>query len=143
MNRQTNIQSEFVELIPERLEPGKLYISHRYSTAVHLCCCGCGREVVTPLNPAKWRFTESRGTVSLFPSIGNWSFPCKSHYWITDSHIHWASTMSSALIAAVQNRDKQDAENYIRSIKPSSTGRSKIGEWWAKIIHRLRDWRVR
>ena len=28
------------------------------STAPHFCCCGCGCEVVTPLNPAKWRLAE-------------------------------------------------------------------------------------
>lgn len=31
--------------------------------------------MVTPLNPAKWGLTEVNGTVSLNPSVGNWSFP--------------------------------------------------------------------
>ncbi|MDH2348718.1 DUF6527 family protein [Bradyrhizobium sp. SSUT77] len=26
---------------------------------MHLCCCGCGREVVTPLAPAQWRLTST------------------------------------------------------------------------------------
>lgn len=75
MTRTGQLIPEFVEFIPERLAPEVLYISKRYSTASHLCCCGCGLEVVTPLNPAKWRLIENNGTVSLHPSIGNWSFP--------------------------------------------------------------------
>ncbi|RVD67411.1 hypothetical protein EN751_36940, partial [Mesorhizobium sp. M4A.F.Ca.ET.029.04.2.1] len=54
----------FVDFIPDELEVGVIYISRRYSTASHLCCCGCGREVVTPLNPAKWRLVEKDGKVS-------------------------------------------------------------------------------
>lgn len=69
------IQPEVVEYIPERLNPDILYISRRFSTAAHLCCCGCGSEVVTPLNPAKWRLIERGGKVSLTPSVGNWSLP--------------------------------------------------------------------
>src|SRR3546814_4876362 len=85
-----------VETIPTRLQAGELYISKRYRTSVHLCCCGCGLEVVAPLNPAKWQLTEYRdGSVSLFPSIGNWSFPCRSHYWIERSRVRWSHAMRS------------------------------------------------
>jgi hypothetical protein len=38
-----------VNSISAVLVPGVIYISERYATAVHLCCCGCGYEVVTPL----------------------------------------------------------------------------------------------
>src|ERR1700730_13391675 len=68
MKRIDELQPEFVDFIPERLDRGVLYISRRYSTASHLCCCGCGLEVVTPLNPAKWHLSVDKGTVSLNPS---------------------------------------------------------------------------
>lgn len=110
MTRTGQLIPEFVEFIPERLAPEVLYISKRYSTASHLCCCGCGLEVVTPLNPAKWRLIENNGTVSLHPSIGNWSFPCKSHYWIKGSHVEWAGAMSAERIAAVKARDRRGVE---------------------------------
>jgi hypothetical protein len=109
MNRVSYVQPKFVKFIPEHLEPGILYISRRYSTTSHLCCCGCSLEVVTPLNPAKWLLTGRAGTVSLAPSIGNWSFPCKSHYWITGNHVRWAAVMSPGMIAAVKARDRFDA----------------------------------
>ena len=38
--RQTALRPEFVEFIPEQLEDGVLYISQRYGTAMHRCCCG-------------------------------------------------------------------------------------------------------
>lgn len=110
MARQTQLRPEFVQYIPETLEPGVLYVSRRYNTASHLCCCGCGLEVVTPLNPAKWQLKESNGAVSLTPSIGNWSFPCRSHYWVTDGTIEWAGELPDHVIAAVKSRDRRDAE---------------------------------
>lgn len=107
--RAARLRAEHVEFIPEELEPGVLYVSQRYRTASHLCCCGCGREVVTPLSPAKWRLIEDDGEVSLSPSIGNWSFPCRSHYWISQGEIRWAGAMSSDQISRVQARDRADA----------------------------------
>lgn len=140
MTRQTHLRAEFVELIPELLEPGVLYVSQRYATAAHLCCCGCEREVVTPLNPAKWQLTERNGTVSLFPSIGNWSYPCQSHYFITNGQVRWASAMSPTLIAAVKQRDQRDAEIYAQEITGLKGTRQGAGTIWAnlmRLIHKL------
>jgi len=81
---------KFVEFIPEALEPDILYISITYCTAIHLCVCGCGNEVVTPLSPTDWELTFNGRTVSLNPSIGNWNFPCKSHYFIKENQIRHA-----------------------------------------------------
>ncbi len=47
------LQHRFVETMPEKIEPGILYISMEYATAAHCCCCGCGEEVVTPFSPAQ------------------------------------------------------------------------------------------
>lgn len=126
MRRIDRLRPEFAEFIPERLDEGVLYISLRYSTAAHLCCCGCGREVVTPLNPAKWRLAEKNGAVSLFPSVGNWSFPCQSHYWVEGNRVHWAEAMAPEMIAAVKARDRRDAEALV----PQHAG----------ILARLRQW---
>src|SRR5947208_2254851 len=115
MTRIEQLRSEFVEYIPERLYHGALYVSRRYKTASHLCCCGCGLEVVTPLNPAKWSLAEHPdGSVSLSPSVGNWSFPCKSHYIVNKDTIEWAYGFSPDVIAAVQAQDRHDAEVLAR-----------------------------
>jgi hypothetical protein len=80
---------EFVEYIPEVLKPGTIYVSIIYATAVHLCCCGCGNEVVTPLSPTDWKLIFDGESISLYPSIGNWSFPCHSHYWVERDLVIW------------------------------------------------------
>ncbi len=59
---------EFVEFLPMNLEEGKLYISMKYCTAVHLCACGCGERVVTPLQPNGWKLSFD-GVVTL-----RWAF---------------------------------------------------------------------
>ncbi|MCA0447324.1 MAG: hypothetical protein LCH54_13955 [Bacteroidetes bacterium] len=84
------IQHKFVEFIPDFLEEGVLYVSIEYCTAIHRCVCGCGNEVVTPLSPTDWKITFNGKTISLSPSIGNWNFDCKSHYWIVNNRIRYA-----------------------------------------------------
>jgi hypothetical protein len=81
------VKHEFVEQIPERLNDGVLYVSMSFGTVVHKCACGCGSEVVTPLSPTDWKLTFDGESISLHPSIGNWSFACRSHYWITNGQV--------------------------------------------------------
>ena len=104
----TAIRPEFVEFVPLALSPGVIYISERYSTASHLCACGCGEKVVTPLSPADWQLVRRGALVSLYPSIGNWNYACRSHYWIRNNEIVWSSRLSSSRISRVQERDRQD-----------------------------------
>lgn len=102
------IRPEYVEYIPERLEVGVLYISERYRTAVHKCCCGCGKEVVTPLSPAEWSVKLNHGLISLWPSIGNFGFPCRSHYVIRDGRVLEAKAMTDRQIRLLKARDRTD-----------------------------------
>ena len=76
------LSQQFVENVPEQLEEGIIYISMKYCTAIHKCVCGCNNEVVTPFSPTDWKMTFDGETISLSPSIGNWNFDCKSHYFI-------------------------------------------------------------
>lgn len=93
----TTIAHKFVDLVPNCLESGVLYVSIAHGTAVHRCCCGCGLEVVTPLRPTDWRITFDGETVTLHPSIGNWQFPCKSHYWIRNGKVEWSHFASETV----------------------------------------------
>src|SRR6266496_1497891 len=100
MSRLTTIRPEFVEFIPKDLEYGVVYVSVPYSTSVHSCACGCGSKITLPINPAKWRFLWDGEAISFWPSVGNWSYPCQSHYWIERNRIEWASKMSREKIKA-------------------------------------------
>ena len=130
--RRNEITFEFVEFIPRELEEGKLYVSTTYATAVHRCCCGCGSKITTPLAPSEWKLTFDGETVSLTPSIGNWSFPCQSHYWIRRNSIDWAGQMSPEQIAEVRrDRVLVGAQAVTVATQPKARG----GLW-----ARIRSW---
>ncbi len=105
---------EFVKAIPNDLKERTLYVSVDYATVVHKCCCGCGREVVTPLTPTDWTLIYDGVSISLNPSMGNWSFGCRSHYWISKSTVRWARPWSSSRIAAGRAQDLRLKERYYR-----------------------------
>lgn len=99
------ITPKFVEFIPKHLEAGPLYISGEYATTAHLCACGCGEKVVLPLHPTDWRMSFDGKAITIRPSVGNWGFPCKSHYLITENRIEWAGEWSDEQIAKGRGRD--------------------------------------
>jgi hypothetical protein len=112
MTRLRSIRHEFVDFIPQRLEEGVVYVSMEFATATHRCLCGCGLEVVTPISPTDWKLSFDGETISLTPSVGNWSFPCQSHYWIRNNQVDWAAQMSPAEIARVRAYDKAVKQRY-------------------------------
>ena len=87
MTRVFTLAHEFVDYVPNDLKEGTIYVSMQFATAVHKCCCGCGKEVVTPFSPTDWKLTFDGQSITLHPSIGNWSFSCQSHYWIEHNTI--------------------------------------------------------
>ncbi len=111
------IQHKFVEFVPDIIEEGILYISIQYCTAIHLCSCGCGNEVVTPLSPTDWELRFDGKTVSLDPSIGNWSFECKSHYFITRNRIRYAKRWNDWRIEENRKADSKEKEKYFEKKK--------------------------
>ena len=104
--KTTQFTPEFVESFPTPLEPGVFYVSLEYNTCAHLCACGCGDEAVTPLSPAQWSFTYDGESISVRPSVGNWSLACKSHYVINRGRVQWARSFSPDEIARNRARDR-------------------------------------
>ena len=106
MKNTVTLIHKFVKIIPKELEERTLYVSMEYATSIHKCCCGCGREVVTPLSPTDWKLIFNGVSISLLPSIGNWGFDCKSHYWISESKAKWAKRWSNEEIEEGRARDR-------------------------------------
>ena len=119
MTDDLTVKHEFVEFIPDMLEDRTLYISREHGTAVHKCFCGCQKEVVTPLSEVGWQLECVGATVSLYPSIGNWNSPCKSHYWIVRSRVEWASQWSDEEIQEGRAMEARRREEYYTSIRKS------------------------
>lgn len=146
MTRLQRLQHRFVDLIPADLEPGVLYITMEYATAVHSCACGCGGRVVTPFTPTDWQILFDGETVSLSPSIGNWSFDCQSHYWIRRNQIDWAPHWSAARIARGRElaREASASRVHVSRVPVSSPSpwRHRALRWLtgvAAAIRRLTD----
>lgn len=112
MSEKLTLEFKFVEFIPQKLNEGIVYISVEHATAVHNCVCGCGNAVVTPLSPVDWKLIYDGDSISLSPSIGNWSFPCESHYWIIHNKIRWARKWSSEEIQAGRDLDRISKNQY-------------------------------
>ncbi len=117
----------FTTSIPAAPEPETLYVSLKYRTAVHLCACGCGAKVVTPLGPNDWVLSFD-GRVSLSPSIGNGQQPCRSHYYIRYDHIDWLPRISAGATQAALARDRSAHDSAIKASK----------NWWHRLWDRIR-----
>lgn len=112
MKPEVIFQYKFVEFIPTELEDRTIYISMEYATATHKCACGCGYKVVTPFSPTDWQLIFDGKSVSFSPSIGNWSFPCGSHYWIKNNKVRWSTPWSKERIEAGREYDLRQKQRY-------------------------------
>lgn len=114
---RTSLIYKFVEFIPSDLENGILYITVEYKTAVHLCACGCGNKIITPITPTDWKLVYDGRTVTLKPSIGNWNFDCRSHYWIKRNQIIKAPSWSEINIEDGRKLDQKVKRKYLKKRK--------------------------
>lgn len=117
-------ETEFVKGIPEKLNERTLYVSMDYATVAHKCCCGCGLEVVTPLSPTDWKLAYDGEVISLHPSVGNWSFPCRSHYWIDKGTVRWAGEWSQEQVEAGRAQDRRTKDSYFGQKNAATAGKA-------------------
>jgi Family of unknown function (DUF6527) len=129
------IRLERVQYMPKKLSPGILYVSEKYSVAGHLCACGCGNKVIVPLGPAEWSFSEQRGRPSLWPSIGNWQLPCRSHYIIAQGSIEWAGAWTDEQI--LSGRRAEERRRQAHYSKKPQTVLAKIWDWLVRTLRKL------
>lgn len=103
--------------LPKELEEGFLYVSKEFGVAGHLCPCRCKHKIITPLDPTEWSFKEVNDKPILFPSIGNWQFPCKSHYWITPGEIEWSYHWSKEQIKEGSEAEEDKRKSYYDNLQ--------------------------
>ena len=139
MRRVPALRHQFVEYVPDELEDGIIYISITFATAVHQCCCGCGFEVVTPLGPTEWSLTYDGESVTLDPSVGNWGFPCKSHYWIEHNKVFWAPQWTDWQIGEGRTRNLRAKQRRIQAFAADDSAERSAPEsplrpgFWARL----------
>ncbi len=135
MSRTEQFEPVFVDFIPPLadLEQGRLYISMKYTTVVHLCASGCGAKVNLPLNPSKWSLKFDGESISMSPSIGNWDLPCQSHYWIRNNRVVWAGKWDKDRIEAGRRNDQRDVDDHFSRPAPQ---RPVKRSFWSRFFDR-------
>lgn len=133
--RLMQLRHQFIDEAPDHMEAGILYVSMPYRTSLHLCCCGCGNQVALPLRPTAWKLTYDGDTITMSPSVGNWSFPCRSHYWIRNNQVEWAGSWTDDEIAAGRRRTLQERGAVPTNDAPPTEKRSREARvWWRRAI---------
>lgn len=133
--RMTRLRHQLIDEAPDQLEAGILYVSMPYRTTLHLCCCGCGNQVALPLRPTAWKLTYDGDSITMSPSVGNWSYTCRSHYWIRNNQVEWAGSWTDDEIAAGRRRTLLErAAIPINDAPPleKRIGSSRV--WWHRAI---------
>ncbi len=61
---------------------------------------------MAPFTPTDWKMTFDGETISLCPSIGNWTLKCRSHYVIDHGKVVKAGPWSDEQVEAERRRDR-------------------------------------
>lgn len=126
------IKMQRVHYMPSQLEPGVLYLSEEFGTAAHLCACGCGSKVRTPLGVTEWAVEETTHGPTLCPSVGNWQLPCRSHYWIEDGEIIWSGEWTLEEVLAGRRAEEERRLAYYRGLQTRQP--SMLRRLWDRVI---------
>jgi hypothetical protein len=131
------IELQHVHFMPKELKPGVLYVSQEFGTAAHLCACGCGSKIRTPLGPTEWRLEETVAGPTLRPSIGNWQQACQSHYWICDGQVEWCDRWTPEEILAGRRKEEKRRRAYYDALEDrNATGLQRVWRWVKRAVKR-------
>lgn len=114
-----------VEKTPKELEEGVVYLNVEYELATLKCACGCGHKVVL-LYPDGHSVIDDGGYATIYPSVGVWDAPCRSHFFVTQGQVEWCNSWSDEKIKHFMNaqRTRHDQE-----------GRQP---WWVRMVNLIR-----
>ena len=128
------IELQRVHYMPKELRPGVLYVSEEFGAAAHLCACGCGSKIRTPLGPTEWAFEETKSGPTLRPSVGNWQHACQSHYWIYQGEIVWSGKWTPEQIAAGRRGEERRRHAYYDALDRQRGGILRRFWRWVKTL---------
>jgi hypothetical protein len=87
---------------------------------------------VTPIRPTEYSLSENGGVITLHPSVGNWNYPCQSHYLIRDNQVLWAGGMTREQIE--QGRVLNDAAKAQYLSQPAKSWWSRLWAWIKRLF---------
>jgi hypothetical protein len=122
-----------VHFMPSALESGVLYVSEEFGAVAHLCACGCGNKVRTPLGPTEWSFDAHPDGPTLYPSIGNWQLPCQSHYWIREGKVIWGDAWTPEEILEGRREEQERRQAYYGGVKKEAS-RIGLADWFRRLL---------
>lgn len=126
-----NFNLQRVQYMPKELKPGVLYVSEEFGAAAHLCACGCGSKIRTPLGPTEWALEETDSGPSLRPSVGNWQQACQSHYWIYRGEVMWDGKWKPEQVATGLRREEKRRRKYYDSLDRKR--HSRLRGFWGRV----------
>ncbi|MCK4990227.1 MAG: hypothetical protein KAS29_07060 [Bacteroidales bacterium] len=126
------IESKYVHYMPKELKPGVLYVSKEFSTAAHLCACGCGSKIRTPLGSTEWSIKETDDGPTLHPSVGNWQQKCQSHYLIHRGKVTWSNKWTLEQITAGRRNEEERRHAYYNDLDNQNKGWLQKLWYWIK-----------
>lgn len=125
---------QHVKYMPKTLEPGILYVSREFGSMAHLCACGCGAKIRTPLGPTEWSLTETPLGPTLYPSVGNWQQSCRSHYVISNGEVVWCKAWTPQQVLS-----GREAEEFRRKVYYNTLGKKKRPGFWKWLLGLFRQ----
>ena len=76
-------------------------------------------NTVTPFTPTDWKMMFDGETVSLNPSIGNWTLACRSHYVIKRGRVIEAGPWTDKQVEAERRRDRTAKARFFGVPEPT------------------------
>jgi hypothetical protein len=131
----TTIKLQKVHYMPNEFDQGILYMSKEFGIAGHLCACGCGNKVMTPLGPTEWSVKGEEYRPSVRPSIGNGQLPCKSHYIIHNGKILWCNPIDEDITMAHISIADKTRNDYYTKRQSNNKIWNRFKNWLNRLLH--------
>ena len=106
-----------VDRFPAKLAENVVYVSEEYDVAALSCACGCGHRVNLLLGDGH-TVEDVGGFASIWPSIGVWDAPCRSHFWISEGQVRWAEKWSEEDIRSGMAAQQDRHQSATKSSEP-------------------------